>query len=298
MGTIIHKLSDDCCRISGSQEIPGSQILQDVVATSSYECLGSAEREFESKKRIGGRRRIGYDFRMTAIDKIAGIPWPEVKDLLYARGFASLGQVLDETSCREVVSWYGNDSLFRSRVDMARYRFGRGEYKYFSYPLPGLVAELRERLYKGLAGIATEWMTDLDQPTTFPDELPQFVRTCHASGQRNPTPLLLRYRAEDFNCLHQDLYGEVFFPFQVIVVLNQRGEDYEGGELALVEQRPRAQSTAHVILPLRGEAVVITTRYRPVRGSRGFYRASVRHGVSELRSGDRHTLGIIFHDGK
>jgi hypothetical protein len=194
--------------------------------------------------------------------------------------------------------WYDDDTLFRSRVEMVRYRFGKGEYKYFAYPLPGIVAELRQSLYRGLAPIASEWMRDLGQAKEFPPDLQSFLRLCHSRGQKRPTPILLRYRAGDFNGLHQDLYGDLFFPFQVIFALSQQGKDYEGGELLLVEQRPRAQSVPHVIVSVRGEAIVITTRYRPVRGARSFYRANVRHGVSELHSGCRHTLGILFHDAK
>jgi uncharacterized protein len=226
------------------------------------------------------------------------VPWARVREHLYGTGFASLGTLLDSTTCQTITSWYDNSELFRSRIEMARYRFGQGEYKYFAYPLPDVVSELRESLYSSLAPIASDWMRDLGQPKEFPAELRAFIRTCHLHGQKRPTPILLRYGCGDFNCLHQDLYGEVFFPFQVVVALSQRGEDYEGGELVLVEQRPRAQSTAHVIVPVRGEAILITTRYRPIQGARGFYRANVRHGVSKLHSGNRHTLGIIFHDAK
>ena len=162
----------------------------------------------------------------------------------------------------------------------------------------GIVAELRESLYRELAPIASEWLRDLGQPNEFPADLQSFLQLCHSRGQRRPTPILLRYRAGDFNCMHQDLYGELFFPFQMILALSRQGKDYEGGELVLVEQRPRAQSTPRVIVPRQGEAIVITTRYRPVRGVRGFYRANIHHGVSALLSGSRHTLGIPFHDAK
>jgi uncharacterized protein len=235
---------------------------------------------------------------MTIPQKIAEISWTEVRDRLFESGFASLGRLLDEDTCREISGWYDDDTLFRSRIDMARYRFGKGEYKYFAYPLPRLVADLRESLYRGLAPIASEWMQDLGLAKEFPEDLQSFLQRCHSHGQKRPTPILLRYRAGDFNCLHQDLYGELFFPFQVIFALNRQGKDYEGGELVLVEQRPRAQSTPNVIVPAQGEAIVITTRYRPVRGTRGFYRSNVRHGVSRLHSGTRHTLGILFHDAK
>jgi hypothetical protein len=220
---------------------------------------------------------------MTTQQAIRSISWPQVRDRLYGSGFASLGTLLDRATSDEIAGWYDDEKFFRSRVEMARYRFGKGEYKYFAYPLPDIVAGLRESLYRPLAPIASEWMRDLGQPGDFPPDLQSFVQLCHSRGQKRPTPILLRYRAGDFNCLHQDLYGELFFPFQVIFALNQRGKDYAGGELVLVEQRPRAQSTANVIIPAKGEAIVITTRYRPVRGTRGFYRSNVRHGVRNGR---------------
>jgi len=229
---------------------------------------------------------------------IRDIEWAQVRDRLYESGFAPFGPLLDGTTCDTISGWYDDDTLFRSRVEMARYRFGKGEYKYFAYPLPGIVAELRQSLYRGLAPTASEWMRDLGQAKEFPPDLQSLLRLCHSRGQKRPTPILLRYRAGDFNCLHQDLYGDLFFPFQVIFALSQQGKDYEGGELLLVEQRPRAQSVPQVIVPVRGEAIVIATRYRPVRGVRGFYRANVRHGVSKLHGGSRHTLGILFHDAK
>jgi len=235
---------------------------------------------------------------MTIQQVIRNIQWSQVRDQLYGAGFSSLGTLLDEGTCNAISGLYDNDNLFRSCIEMARYRFGKGEYKYFAYPLPGIVAELREALYRGLAPIASGWMRDVGQPKEFPRDLQSFLKLCHSSGQKRPTPILLRYRVGDFNCLHQDLYGDLFFPFQVILALSQQGKHYEGGELVLVEQHPRAQSTPHVIVPKRGEAIVITTRYRPVRGARGFYRANVRHGVSKLHSGNRYTLGILFHDAK
>jgi uncharacterized protein len=241
---------------------------------------------------------VSYGGGMSIQQTIPDIPWGQVRDGLYTSGFTSLGRLIDAGTSQAITKWYDDDQLFRSHIEMARYRFGRGEYKYFAYPLPDIVARMRESLYRGLAPIATQWMQDLGQPREFPSDLQGFLRICHDRGQKRPTPILLRYRAGDFNCLHQDLYGEMFFPFQVILALNRPNEDYEGGGLVLVEQRPRAQSTPHVLLPLQGEAIVITTRYRPVQGTRGFYRANVRHGVSKLRSGSRHTLGILFHDAK
>lgn len=191
---------------------------------------------------------------------------------------------------------YMDPALFRSRVDMARYRFGRGEYQYFADPLPALVANLREQLYRNLAPIAKDWMAALSLAGDYPAELSGFLEQCHAHGQLRPTPLLLHYVAGDFNCLHQDLYGDIVFPFQVVLCLSKPGDEFTGGELLLVEQQPRAQAIGHAIALQQGEAVVITTRYRPVKGVRGYYRSNFRHGVSAILSGERYTLGIIFHD--
>jgi hypothetical protein len=181
---------------------------------------------------------------------------------------------------------------------MARYRFGRGEYQYFDYPLPDLVEKLRHQLYAPLVTTAAEWMNALALPQDYPPTLDDFLERCHGAGQKRPTPLLLHYGEGDFNCLHQDLYGEIFFPFQVVVGLSQPDKEFTGGELLLVEQQPRAQSIGHSIRLQQGEAVVITTRYRPAKGSRGYYRTNFRHGVSPLLSGERYTLGIIFHDAE
>jgi uncharacterized protein len=204
--------------------------------------------------------------------------------------------VLDRAECQALRALYPNPALFRSRIDMARFRFGRGEYQYFAYPLPRVVAELRESLYHCLAPTANEWMATLSLKSDFPSELNDFLAHCHSRGQKRPTPLLLHYVAGDFNCLHQDLYGDVVFPFQVIFCLSRPHEEFTGGELLLVEQRPRAQSLGQVVGLNQGEAVVITTRYRPVKGSRGHYRTNFRHGVSPVQSGERYTLGIVFHD--
>lgn len=220
----------------------------------------------------------------------------EALDNLRSRGYGRLGPILCRSECEGIRSLYVQPELFRSRIDMARYRFGRGEYQYFSYPLPALVEELRRELYGQLVDTAKEWAVALSRPQEYPHELACFLEQCKAAGQNRPTPLLLRYRAGDFNCLHQDLYGEIFFPFQVIICLSKPGDEFEGGELLLVEQQPRAQSVGHSIRLEQGEAVVITTRYRPVKGSRGYYRTNFRHGVSPLLSGERYTLGIIFHD--
>ena len=215
---------------------------------------------------------------------------------LWARGYGRMGTLLSRSDCEGLRSLYETPELFRSRIDMARYRFGRGEYQYFAYPLPAVVAGLRESLYPRLAPVANEWMSALSLGGDFPAELGTFLGKCHEAGQNRPTPLLLRYRAGDFNCLHQDLYGEIVFPFQVVIGLSRPDEEFMGGELLLVEQQPRAQSIGHAIRLEQGEAVVITTRYRPVKGTRGYYRTNFRHGVSPLLGGERYTLGVIFHD--
>lgn len=231
-------------------------------------------------------------------ERIAKIAWPEAEAKLSEAGFARLGALLSQEECESLRALYAEASRFRSRIDMARYRFGRGEYQYFAYPLPELIAALRTALYDRLARLANGWMAELQLLGSFPAEHRAFLDQCAKRGQKRPTPLLLRYRTGDYNCLHQDVYGELVFPFQVIFCLSQPGAEFTGGELLLVEQRPRAQSIGHVVPLQQGEAVVITTRYRPVKGSRGFYRAHVRHGVSEVLSGERYTLGVIFHDGK
>jgi hypothetical protein len=208
-----------------------------------------------------------------------------------------LGAVLSQAECLGLRELYGERDRFRSRVEMERFRFGKGEYQYFANPLPELVGKLRQALYRELAPTANEWMKALELAGDYPPGLESFLARCHRGGQKKPTPLLLRYRAGDYNCLHQDLYGEIVFPFQVIVCLSRPDEEFTGGELLLVEQRPRAQSAGHALRLGQGEAVAITTRYRPVKGGRGWYRTNFRHGVSPLESGERYTLGIIFHDG-
>jgi len=233
---------------------------------------------------------------MTIRERLDQVPWDAALDGLWRRGYGRLGTLLDRAEAEELRCLYGDAGSFRSRIDMARYRFGRGEYQYFAYPLPETVAELRHGLYSRLAGTAGEWMAALSLGVEYPDGLEEFLETCHEKGQTRPTPLLLRYGAGDFNCLHQDLYGDVVFPFQVVIGLSQPREEFTGGELLLVEQQPRAQSIGHAIHLEQGEAVVITTRYRPAKGSRGFYRTNFRHGVSPVESGERYTLGIIFHD--
>jgi hypothetical protein len=234
--------------------------------------------------------------RLMAAECIDNLAWPDIRASLWNLGYGRLGTILSQAECEEMRSLYSNPALFRSRVDMARHRFGRGEYQYFAYPLPALVAELRESLYRCLAGTANEWMSALSLTGEFPADLGSFLAHCHARGQERPTPLILRYRAGDYNCLHQDVYGDVVFPFQVIFCLSKPEEEFTGGELLLVEQRPRAQSVGHAVRLQQGEAIVVTTRYRPAKGSRGHFRTNFRHGVSPILSGERFTLGMIFHD--
>jgi hypothetical protein len=212
------------------------------------------------------------------------------------RGCAVLENLLMPAQCDELAALYAADAHFRSRVVMAKHGFGRGEYKYFAYPLPDLVARLRASLYPRLAPVANRWNAALGIKARFPDRHEQYLKRCHAAGQRKPTPLLLKYVADDYNCLHQDLYGEHVFPLQLTVLLSEPGRDFTGGEFVLTEQRPRMQSRAEVVPLGKGDAVVFAVRHRPVRGTRGVYRVNLRHGVSRVRSGNRFTLGIIFHD--
>lgn len=220
----------------------------------------------------------------------------DVRAGLWSRGYCRLGNVLSQSECQHLRTLYDQPELFRSSIDMARYRFGRGEYRYFAYPLPPIVDELRQALYGRLFAPANEWMDALKIDSDFPPDLWGFLERCHSKGQNRPTPLLLHYVAGDFNCLHQDLYGDIVFPFQVVFCLSDPVLEFTGGELLLVEQQPRTQSLGNAIRLEQGEAVVITTRYRPVKGSRGYYRTNVRHGVSPILTGERYTLGIIFHD--
>jgi hypothetical protein len=229
--------------------------------------------------------------------RVQALPWTEINDAIWKDGHALTPALLTGHECAELIQSYEVDSLFRSRIVMARLGFGRGEYKYFEYPLPSLVRELRETAYPHLATIANRWSQETKGPT-YQEKYSEFLETCHAAGQTKPTPLLLKYVAGDFNCLHQDLYGELAFPFQMTFFLSRPEVDYTGGEFVLVEQRPRMQSRAIVICPQQGQALIFPTRYRVVRGTRGVYRTILRHGVSTLRSGRRFTLGIVFHDAK
>ena len=262
--------------------------------------------------------------------KLSGIAWDRVEASLWESGYAQLPPVLTAAECAALVALYPRRELFRSRIEMARYRFGVGDYQYFDYPLPELVRELRERSYPPLAAVANRWMEALGDATRYPAALSEFTAQCRAAGQRHATPLLLHYEAGGYNCLHQDLYGDLAFPLQLVCFLSEPGADYTGGDFLLVEQRPRAQSLGRAIHARRGEALVFPTRHRPVKAQRGaspappysqrtpqtqaargapfcarssegarrFYRANVKHGVSPLLSGTRFTLGIIYHDAR
>jgi hypothetical protein len=210
-------------------------------------------------------------------------------------GFA-VRPVLDAAACRDLARIWDEETRFRKRIIMQQHAYGRGEYRYFSYPLPEAIKALREAFYPPLAEIANAWRRTLGQPGVFPPILWKFLDQCHAAGQRRPTPLMLRYGPDDFNCLHQDLYGELVFPLQVVILLSDPGRDFTGGELLLVEQRPRAQSRAEIVPLGLGDAAIFPVHHRPARGTKGPYRLTMRHGVSRVRSGDRQTLGLIFHD--
>ena len=237
--------------------------------------------------------RPGIALRLDRLD------WGAIERSLWDLGWAKTdAPLLTPAECAGLVALYADEARFRSRVDMERFRFGKGEYKYFAAPLPSLVRELREHAYPPLAAIASGWMQALRMRTRFPPTHARLLETCRRRGQTKPTPLLLRYETGGYNCLHQDLYGDVTFPLQITCVLSRRGTDYTGGDFLLVEQRPRAQSRGEAIAIEQGEIIIFSTHDRPVRGARGPYRANVRHGVSRLLSGTRYSLGIIFHDAK
>jgi hypothetical protein len=231
-----------------------------------------------------------------AADRAATVDWAAVSASLDVQGWAILPKLLSADECDGVTGLFDGSDRFRSRIVMARHGFGRGEYRYFAYPLPPLVEDLRTSLYPQLAPIANRWHERMGMKVRFPAKHAAFLERCHAASQRRPTPLLLRYGPGDHNCLHQDLYGEHVFPLQVAALLSEPGEDFEGGEFVLTEQRPRMQSRAMVVPLRKGDALVFAVNSRPVQGTRGPYRVNLRHGVSALRCGHRHTLGIIFHD--
>jgi hypothetical protein len=224
------------------------------------------------------------------------LDWNHARDALDDIGVAAVGSVLTVDQCRQLSALYEQTDRFRSTVDMARHRFGRGQYRYFAHPLPAAVVELRASFWRHLLPIAREWADRLQQPSPWPDDFDEWLARCHTAGQTRPTPLMLRYRTGDWNALHRDLYGELVFPLQVVIGLDSPVDDYHGGEFVVVEQRPRAQSRATTFTIPQGHAIVFTTRDRPIRSTRGWSRAPMRHGASTLHSGVRHTLGLIFHD--
>jgi uncharacterized protein len=230
--------------------------------------------------------------------RVRDITWDRVSQELDAQGSAVLEHLLSPEECQDLAELYSNDELFRSRVVMSRHGFGRGEYRYFKYPLPELIGELRTTVYPQLAPIANRWNEAMGIGVRFPEKHADFIERCHQAGQTKPTPLLLQYAAGDYNCLHQDLYGEHVFPLQLAILLSEPGRDFLGGEFVMTEQRPRMQSRAEVVPLRQGDGVVFAVPNRPVQGTRGVYRVNLRHGVSRLRSGHRHTLGVIFHDAE
>ncbi|AMN44323.1 2OG-Fe(II) oxygenase [Rhodoplanes sp. Z2-YC6860] len=231
-------------------------------------------------------------------ERVGALDWSAIAGELDAHGCAVIGPLLTPEECEALAALYPADEPFRSRVIMARHGFGRGEYKYFAYPLPGVIAELRTALYPRLATVANRWNETMGVEVRYPDGHGSYLDRCHKAGQPKPTPLLLQYGPGDYNCLHQDLYGENVFPLQATVLLSRPGDDFAGGEFMLTEQRPRMQSRAEVVPLSQGEIVIFPVHHRPVQGTRGTYRVNMRHGVSRVREGRRHTLGIIFHDAK
>jgi hypothetical protein len=234
---------------------------------------------------------------MTLTHQIDNLDWSTLSEHLHDRGFALTKPLLTNSECDKLIALYSHDDLFRSHIIMARYRFGSGDYKYFAHPLPDSVTQIRTAFYPPLATIANQWNQELGVNQQFPETHDQLLKVCHQRGQKRPTPLLLHYETGDYNCLHQDLYGEIAFPLQLTCFLSKK-TDYSGGEFVLTEQQPRAQSKVEVITPEQGQILVFTTRYRPKKGSRGYFRVNVKHGVSQVHSGVRYTLGIPFHDAE
>ncbi|UII81237.1 2OG-Fe(II) oxygenase [Flagellimonas sp. CMM7] len=225
-----------------------------------------------------------------------GIIWKNVQNEIAQKGYAILENVLDDADCSELIDAFTNSSLYRKTVEMERYRFGSGTYKYFKYPLPSLLSQHREDIYPKLVPVANQWMEDLKMDVTFPENLAELQKKCALNGQHLATPLILKYGKGGYNTLHQDLYGDVYFPMQAVLFLNDPGTDYTGGEFVMTQQVPRAQSKAIVLRPKKGSMLIFTTNFRPMKGKKGHYRVSMKHGVSEVNSGERYTLGIIFHD--
>jgi hypothetical protein len=233
-----------------------------------------------------------------AIERVTALDWERVSHDLDAEGSALIERLLSPDECQEIAGLYPKDELFRSRIVMGRHGFGRGEYKYFSYPLPGLIRDLRTAVYPLLVPIANRWNTAMGSDVQYPRNHAEFIERCHQAGQTRPTPLLLQYGADDYNCLHQDLYGEHVFPLQLAILLSDPAKDFAGGEFVMTEQRPRMQSRPMVVPLRQGDGVVFAVHHRPVQGTRGTYRVNLRHGVSRIRWGHRYTVGVIFHDAE
>lgn len=229
--------------------------------------------------------------------RLAAKSWPAISRALHDKGFVIVREVLNKKECDALIAAYHADDVYRKTINMERYRFGRGEYKYFQYPLPGLITTLREKVYAEIAPVANQWMQELHIDKKFPATHRAMRELCRQHGQEKPTILILKYGEGGFNTLHQDLYGEIYFPMQMVFMLDQVDEDYTGGEFVITEQIPRAQSRANVLKPDRGDMILFTTNFRPAKGTKGYYRVNMKHGVSPLHSGRRHSLGIIFHDG-
>jgi hypothetical protein len=229
-------------------------------------------------------------------EKISGIDWQRVTEEMNEKGYALVLQFLPNQYCEELIGEYDNSDLYRKTITMERHGFGLGEYKYFKYPLPDLIQTVRREIYPKLTPVANTWMKVLNIKRQFPDQFDEFQRLCHDNNQTKPTVLILKYGKGGHNTLHQDLYGNIFFPFQLVLFLNEPDNDYTGGEFVLTQHTPRAQSKAIVLRPSKGDMLILTTNFRPVKGSKGYYRVQMKHGISEVHDGDRHTLGIIFHD--
>jgi hypothetical protein len=259
-------------------------------------------RAIEARERVDMTALYSASDNTNAIaERVDALDWAAVEESLSERGYSVTSPLLTAEECADLASVYGDEKRFRSHIIMERYRFGIGDYKYFENPLPQTVASLRTSAYPHLAAVANRWAEALGESgahARFPLRHAEFLNICHNAGQKKPTPLMLHYETGGYNCLHQDLYGEVSFPLQMVFLLGQAGRDWEGGEFILVEQQPRSQSKAEVVSGNQGQAIIFTTRYRPVKGARGYYRVNLRHGVSRVHRGSRYTLGIIFHDAK
>ncbi len=227
---------------------------------------------------------------------VAEFHWAQIHEQLNTRGYARINSLFTPIECNALIELYAKEDIYRSVISMERYRFGKGEYKYFSYPLPPQLAQIRTEFFSPLSLLANKWMKALGMEISYPEEHAQFMQQCHMAKQERPTPLILKYEIGGFNTLHQDLYGEIYFPFQLVIVLTEPGRDHTGGELVFTDQLPRAQSKATVVIAHQGDAIIFTTNFRPVKGTRGYYRARMKHGISEVTSGTRYACGIIFHD--